>query len=90
MNALNRPRHYRTRKSSAGHENLARVMTVQEAAAIFGVSESTIRYAIDRDKLAARQSSAGRTWFISVASLVEIYGHSPLIKSKKLRQEDEP
>lgn len=85
MPNYNRSRHYRIKASSAGRENLSKVMSVQEAAALFMVSESTIRYAIDAGKIAARQSAKGRAWFISTASLVEIYGHSPLIMSQKLR-----
>lgn len=72
--------------SDSGRQNLFEVMTVQEAAAIFCVTESTIRYAIDRGKIAARQNTKGRTWLISKNSLIDIYGHSPIIKSKKLHQ----
>lgn len=86
MNAFNRPRHYSIRRSTAGRENLFEVMTVQEAAAIFCVSESTIRYAIDAGKIAARQNTSGRTWLISKNSLIDIYGHSPIIRSRKLHK----
>ena len=84
MTAFNRPRHYRVKRSAAGRENLFEVLTVQEAAAIFFVSEETIRKAIYADKLAARQNGKGKTWLISKKSLIDIYGHSPLIRSRKL------
>lgn len=81
----NRPRHYNTRKSQAGREHLFEVLTLREACALFHLSESALRYAIDTGKVAARQQGKGRPWMISKASLVEVYGHSPLIKSQKLR-----
>jgi len=88
MTALNRPRHYAIRRSIAGRENLFQVLTIPEAAAIFCVSESTIRYAIEAGKIAARQHGSHKTWLISKDSLIDIFGHSPLIRSRKLRPED--
>lgn len=84
MTVLNRSRHYRIRRSTAGRENLFEVLTVREASGLFCVSESTIRYAIETDKIAARQNGKGKAWLISKQSLIDIYGHSPLIRSKKL------
>ena len=90
MSISNRPRHYRIKQSSAGKADLYEVFTIQEAAALWCLSESTIRYAIDAGKIAARQQAKGRTWLISKASLIDIYGHSPLIKSQKLRAKRQP
>lgn len=58
--------------STAGDADLFAVVTVPEAAAIVGRHPVTIRHAINRGRLNARQVERG-VWLISVASLKETY-----------------
>jgi len=61
-------------------EPLAFVTTISEAAELWYRHRSTIRYAIDAGNIAAVQS--GRTWLISVPSLVAIWGDPPALSGK--------
>ena len=56
-------------------EDLYVVVSVLEAAHMWGVNPNTIRYHIDRGHLAARK--CGHTVIVSVASLVALYGPPP-------------
>jgi len=58
---------------------LAYVTTVSEAAHVWGYHRTTIQRAIDFGYVAAIKS--GRTWLISVPSLVAHFGHPPTPKS---------
>jgi excisionase family DNA binding protein len=79
---MNRPRHYKKReRTPSGSPKLAELVTVSEASALWGRSRDTIYGHIARGNLAARQS--GTIWLISKDSLIELYGHSPLIKTRK-------
>lgn len=81
----NRPRHYRKRAASTtGQHKLADLLTINEAAALWGRSRDTIYRNIQSGRLTARQS--GSIWLISKDSLVEFYGHSPLILRRRKNQ----
>lgn len=77
-----RPRHYRkTTRPQIGAYKLAELLTINEAAALWLKSRDTIYGHIMRGNLTARQS--GTIWLISKDSLIELYGHSPLIRISK-------
>jgi len=68
-------RHQHRPPTRVGETDLQRVVTLSEAACLWYRHRSTLRYAIDAGLIAARQS--GRTWLLSVASLVAHYGPPP-------------
>lgn len=72
-------RHCYRPPARAGESDLYRVVTLTEASRLWYRHRSTLRYAIDAGLVSARQS--GRTWLISVASLVAHYG--PPVNSAK-------
>ena len=59
------------------YEPLGFVTTISEAAQHWQYSRYGVRYAIDAGNLAAVQS--GRTWLISVPSLVAYWGYPPAL-----------
>lgn len=68
-------RHQHRPPARAGESDLYQVVTLTEACALWYRHRSTLRYAIDAGLVSARQS--GRTWLVSVASLVQHYGPPP-------------
>ncbi len=68
-------RHQHRPPTRIGDSELWRVVTLTEAARLWYRHRSTLRYAIDAGLVNARQS--GRTWLISVSSLVAHYGPPP-------------
>jgi len=58
-----KPKHY---------DDVKRVTTASEAARLYGVSWTTVIYAIDTGNLAAEK--VGGTWLISLASLRDYWG----------------
>lgn len=79
----NRPRHYKKQPPAADGKlyKLSDLITIREAAALWLRHPTTIMYHIERGNLAARQS--GTIWLISKQSLIDYYGHSPLIRKRK-------
>jgi hypothetical protein len=68
-------RHQYRPPARIGEDELHRVVTLTEAARRWYRHRSTLRYAIDAGLVSARQS--GRTWLISVSSLIAHYGPPP-------------
>lgn len=61
----------RYRAPSDHYRELSATMTLAEAMRVYHVGRSTLRYAIDSGRVAARR--AGRDWLISVRSLNAVY-----------------
>lgn len=56
----------------AGEEDLYYVLSIAEAAAIWGVSTAVIRYHINRSNIASRK--CGHTVIVPVVCMVALYG----------------
>ena len=66
------PWHVNRPRSTIGKQDVYAVTTINEASRLWYLSRTAIVYAIDAGLITARKS--GKTWLISVASMIARYG----------------
>jgi hypothetical protein len=59
-------------------------ITMSECKALFGKFNRSVEYAIDKDKIKARQCTVGSTWLIEYNSCVSFWGQpiKPMLAEK--------
>ena len=79
MVMANRPRHHVLTINRLGEDALHQVVTVREAAELWGYHPRTSQLAINLGRINARKS--GCIWLVSTASLLQHYGSPPTLRT---------